>query len=126
MVDRCCLLVGELIDAIERVWFALWSGGGNTVNRWLVLTAIRCHGTGVGKGTAGQVFGGGLQQGDGPDHVDARTPDRVGFAERYLEGGEVDDMRRLVLAKAGLNGGGIGDVQRVKNQTGRSVSDKVT
>jgi hypothetical protein len=51
-----------------------------------------------------------LEDGGGADHVGRRAEDRVGDAERHLQGGEVDDRVHRVLRHRRLDRLRIGDV----------------
>ena len=53
---------------------------------------------------------GGLEHVDRADHVGLGAGDRIGLAERHLQGGEVNDRADLVLRHRGGDRLGIGDV----------------
>ena len=87
--------------------------------------AVRGDRTRVGEGAVTEILDSSLQQGDRADDIDSGTSDRVGLTERHLERGKVDDVRRPVRGKAGVDGGRVGDVERIASQACWGIADKV-
>ena len=125
VVDGGRILVGSLIDAIERVRLALRVGGGRAIDGWFVLATVGGNRAGVGEGAAAEILDGRLHQGDRADDVDAGAPNWIGLAERHLKRSQMDDVRGLVLGKAGHDGCRVGDVERVARQAGGVVANEV-